>query len=65
MSKREKLQKDFENFNQIIEEAAKKEIEKIAQQVKSVKKEANEAGQTFGSSINEGQARANKKKVNT
>jgi hypothetical protein len=65
MSKKEKLEKDYQNFNLNIERIAEEEIKKIREKANAIKEEASKTGEAVELSLNEGEPKAAKKKVNT
>jgi hypothetical protein len=65
MSKKEKLEKDYQNFNLNIERIAEEEIKKIREKANAIKKEASKMGEAVELSLNEEEAKSAKKKVNT
>jgi len=65
MSKKEKLEKDCQNFNLNIERIAEEEIKKIREKANAIKEEASKMGEAIELSLNEGKAKAKRKKVNT
>jgi hypothetical protein len=64
MSTKEKLEKDYQNYNLNIERMAEEEIKKIREKANLIREEASETGKSVELSINEGEL-ALKKKVNT
>ena len=65
MSKKEKLEKDYQNFNLNIERIAEEEIKKIREKANAIKEEASKMGEAVELSLNEEETKATKKKVNT
>jgi len=65
MSKKEKLEKDYQNFNLNIERIAEEEIKKIREKANAIKEEATKMGKAVELSLNEGEPKAARKKVNT
>jgi len=65
MSKKEKLEKDYQNFNLNIERIAEEEIKKIREKANAIKEEASKMGETVELSLNEEEKKAARKKVNT
>ena len=64
MSKKEKLEKDYQNFNLNIERIAEEEIKKIREKANAIKEEASKIGEAVELSLNEEETKA-RKKVNT
>jgi hypothetical protein len=64
MSKKEKLEKDYQNFNLNIERIAEEEIKKIREKANAIKEEASKMGEAVELSLNEEETKATKK-VNT
>ena len=56
MSK-EKLDKDFQNFNVEIEKSAEEELKNIKEKAEAVKAEASKIGEAVESSVNEEKAK--------
>ena len=52
MSNKEKLEKDYQNFNLNIEHLAEEEIKEIREKVNAVKEEAKKIGETVELSLN-------------
>ena len=65
MSKKEKLEKDYQNFNLNIERMAEEEIKKIREKANAIKEEASRIGEAVELSINKEEMKTVKKKVNT
>ena len=65
MSKKEKLEKDYQNFNLNIERIAEEEIKKIREKANAIKEEASKTGEAVEFSLSEEEPKAAKKKVNT
>ena len=65
MSKKEKLEKDYETFNLNIERMAKEEIEKIREKANAIKAEASKIGEAVELSLNPDKTKTVTKKVNT
>ncbi|MGD0644764.1 MAG: hypothetical protein ABSA75_07655 [Candidatus Bathyarchaeia archaeon] len=65
MSKKDKLEQDYKNFNMNIERAAEREIKEIREEINAVREEARKISEAVELSINEKEAKAVKKKVNT
>lgn len=64
MSKKDKLEEDYKNFNMTIERVAEEEIKKIREKTNMIKEEASKMGEAVELSLNEKEAKATKKKVN-
>jgi len=63
MSKREQLEKDYENLKRKIEQIAEEEIKKIQTKIEALKKEALRIGETIELANNaEKETKATKKK---
>lgn len=65
MSKKEKLEKDYQNFNLNIERIAEEEIKKIREKANALKEEASKIGEAVELSLKEGETKTAMKKVNT
>ena len=52
MSNKEKLEKDYEKFNQNIERIAKEEVNTIREKISAVKDEAGKVGEAVELSLN-------------
>jgi len=65
MSKKEKLEKDCQNFNLNIERITEEEIKKIREKANAIKEEASKMGEAVEHSLNGEETNAAKKKVNT
>ena len=65
MSKKEKLEKDYQNFNLNIERIAEEEIKQIREKANAIKEEASKIGESVELALNEEEKKAVKKKVNT
>lgn len=65
MSNKDKLQKDFENFNQDIERLGEQQIKIIREKADAIKEEASKKGEAVEFSINKPESNLSKKKVNT
>ena len=65
MSSKEKLEKDYENFNMNIERMSEEEIKKIKEKANALKEEASKIGEAVELSLNEEEAKTARKKVNT
>ena len=65
MLKKEKLEKDYQNFNLNIERIAEEEIKRIREKANAIKEEASKMGKAVELSLNEGEMKATRKKVNT
>ena len=61
MSKKDRLEKDYKDFNNAIENAAQSELKKIHEETNALKEEAQKTSKAVEESINE-QANAGKKK---
>lgn len=62
-SKKDKLEKDYENFNAKVERAAEQDIKKIHEQTQAIKAEAEKIGETVGTSTDESHEKRRRKKV--
>lgn len=65
MSKKEKLEKDYETFNLNIESMAKEELEKIREKTNAIKVEASKIGEAVELSLTQEKTKTVTKKVNT
>jgi len=65
MSNKEKLEKDYQNFNLNVERMAEEEIKKIREKAIALKEEASKMGEAVEFSLNEGEEKVSRKKVNT
>ena len=65
MSKKEKLEKDYQNFNLNIERLAEEEIKKIREKADAIKEEASKMGEAVALSLNDKATKEAGKKVNT
>lgn len=65
MSKKEKLEKDYQNFNMNIERMAEEEITKIREKANAIKEAAKKTGEAVAVSLNESEMKSARKKVNT
>ncbi len=65
MSKKDKLEEDYQNFNQNIERLAAEEIKKINEKVNALKEEARKIGEAVELSLHERETKSATKKVNT
>ena len=65
MSNKEKLEKDYQNFNLKIERMAEEEIKKISEKANALKEEACKMGEAVEFSLTEGEEKVARKKVNT
>ena len=65
MSKKEKLEKDYETFNLNIERMAKEEIQKIREKANAIKVEASKIGEAVELSLTQEKTKTVTKKVNT
>lgn len=65
MSKKDKLEEDYQNFNLNIERIAAEEIKKIREKANTIKEEANKIGEAVELSLNERETKTATKKVNT
>ena len=65
MSKKDKLEEDYQNFNLNIERIAAEEIKKIREKANAIKEEANKIGEAVELSLNERETKTATKKVNT
>jgi hypothetical protein len=64
MSKKDRLEKDYKNFNLNIERVAEREIKKIQEKTNEIKDEASRIGEAVELSIGEKELKSVKKKVN-
>ena len=64
MSKKDRLERDYKDFNNAIEYAAQSKLKKIHEEANALKEAAEKTGKAVEESINE-LAKAGKKKVNT
>jgi outer membrane murein-binding lipoprotein Lpp len=62
MSKKEKLETDYQNFNLNIERIAEEEIKKIREKANAIKEEASKTGEAVELSLNKEGTKAAKKK---
>jgi hypothetical protein len=62
LSGKEKLERDYKEFDEAIEESAKKELEKIRRKALELKAEAEKVGAAVEASLEENQAKVGKKK---
>jgi hypothetical protein len=62
MSKKEKLEKDYKNFNIKIEREAENEFKKIQEEGNALKQEVVKVAETLERSLNEKEPKATKKK---
>jgi hypothetical protein len=65
MSKKEKIEEDYQNFNLNIERIAADEIKKIREKANALKEEASKVGDAVELSLNEKETKTATKKVNT
>ncbi|HYA78406.1 MAG TPA: hypothetical protein VEF91_06775 [Verrucomicrobiae bacterium] len=65
MSTKDKLEKDYKNFNMNIERIAEREIKKIHEETIALKEEASKIGEAVELSLKADEAKSTKKKVNT
>ena len=65
MSKKDKLEKDYKNFNLNIERIAEEEIKKIQEETIALKEEASKIGEAVELSLKRKKRRQLRKKVNT
>lgn len=65
MSKKEKLEKDYETFTLNIESMAKEEIQKIREKANAIREEASKIGEAVELSLNQEKTKTVTKKVNT
>jgi len=65
MSTKDKLEKDYKNFNMNIERIAEREIKKIQEETIALKEEASKIGEAVELSLKANEAKTTKKKVNT
>jgi DhnA family fructose-bisphosphate aldolase class Ia len=65
MSKKAKLEKDYEDTKLIIERMAEEEIKRIQAKVNVIKKEAAKVGEDVELTIKKNETKALKKKLNT
>jgi F0F1-type ATP synthase membrane subunit b/b' len=64
MSK-EKLENDYQNLNKQIDERAEEAIKNIREKADSIREEAKKIGETIEGSLNKGEVKNAKKKVNS
>jgi ElaB/YqjD/DUF883 family membrane-anchored ribosome-binding protein len=64
MSK-EKLENDYQNFNKQIEQLAEEAIRSIREKANAIREEAKKIGETVEGSLNKGEEKMAKKKVNS
>ena len=62
MSKKNQLQKDYEDLNRKISQAAEAEIKKIQEKIEALKEEARQMGETVERTITEKETKVTKKK---
>jgi len=62
MSKKEKLEKDYQNFNLNIKRVAEEEIEKIREKANAIKEEASKTGEAVELSLNQDEKKTAKGK---
>jgi hypothetical protein len=65
MSKKEKLEKDYQDFTVNIERMGEEEIKKISEKANAIKEDANKIGEAVAFSMNESESKTAGKKVNT
>jgi hypothetical protein len=65
MSKKEKLEKNYETFTLNIERMAKEEIQKIREKANAIREEASKIGEAVELSLNQEKTKTVTKKVNT
>ena len=63
MSKKEKLEKDYKNFNMNIERDAEEEIKKIREKTNTIKEEASKMGEAVELSLMKKKRRQPRKKL--
>ena len=64
MLKKDRLEKDYKEFNNAIEHAAQSRLKKIHEETNALKETAEKTGKAVEESVNE-RANAARKKVNT
>jgi outer membrane murein-binding lipoprotein Lpp len=62
MAKKDQLEKDYENLNRKISQAAEAEMKKIQEKIESLKEEARQIGETVELTLGEKEAKVTKKK---
>jgi outer membrane murein-binding lipoprotein Lpp len=62
MAKKDQLEKDYENLNRKIEQAAEAEIKKIQEKIEELKEEARRKGETIEQTLVEKETKVIKKK---
>ena len=62
MPKKDQLEKDYENLNRKISQAAEVEIKKIQEKIELLKEEARQIGETFEQTLAEKETKVIKKK---
>lgn len=62
MSLKTKLEKDYQNLNKTIEQAAEDEIKAIREKTNALQKEAEKTGEAIQLSIDAGERKTSKKK---
>ena len=62
MAKKDQLEKDYENLNRKISQAAEAEIKKIQKKIEALKEEARQMGETVERTITEKETKLTKKK---
>ena len=65
MSKKDKIEEDYQNFNLNIERIAAEEIKKIREKANALKEEASKIGEAVELSLHEKETKTATKKVNT
>ena len=65
MSKKDKLEEDYQNFIKNIERMTEEEIKKIRERANALKEEAAKIGEAVELSLNEKETKTATKKVNT
>jgi len=64
MSK-EKLENEYQNFNKQVDEQAEEAIKKIREKANAIREEAKKIGETVERSMDKGEEKNAKKKVNS
>jgi hypothetical protein len=62
---KEKLENDYQNFNKQVDERAEEAIKNIREKANAIREEAKKIGETVEESMNKGEEKIAKKKVNS
>jgi hypothetical protein len=62
---KEKLENDYQNFNKQVDERAEEAIKNILEKANAIREEAKKIGETVEESMNKGEEKIPKKKVNS